>query len=238
MSKRKILALALTIAMIAILAVGGSLAYFTDTETATNVFTVGDVEIALHESNGEGAEDEAYTEWLATQTLKPNVNNDKKGDNVIPKIVTVENTGTNDAYMWIEVWVPSALDDGDDHSPAAPGLGNSLHFNYAANVVETKATYLGTKSIEGVPHNGYVHYVKGDSAKAKNASTSALLDQVYMDKDIIQGTNGYILMDGKTDYTGSWQLVINAIGIQADGFGSITDAISAYYEKDVTAHIW
>ena len=50
MTKKKILVLALTIAMVAILAVGGSLAYLTDTKSATNTFTIGNVHIALLES--------------------------------------------------------------------------------------------------------------------------------------------------------------------------------------------
>lgn len=50
MTKKKILVLALTIAMVAILAVGGSLAYLTSTDSATNTFTVGNVQIELLES--------------------------------------------------------------------------------------------------------------------------------------------------------------------------------------------
>ena len=51
MTKKKILVLALTIAMVAILAVGGSLAYLTDTKSATNTFTIGNVKIQLLESS-------------------------------------------------------------------------------------------------------------------------------------------------------------------------------------------
>ena len=51
MTKKKILVLALTIAMAAILAVGGSLAYLTDTKSATNTFTIGNVKIQLLESS-------------------------------------------------------------------------------------------------------------------------------------------------------------------------------------------
>lgn len=50
MTKKKILVLALTIAMVAILAVGGSLAYLTDKDSETNTFTVGNVKIDLLES--------------------------------------------------------------------------------------------------------------------------------------------------------------------------------------------
>ena len=91
MSKRKILALALTVAMIAILAVGGSLAYFTDKEEATNTFTVGNVNITLTEPNweGEGKEDapEVYPgEALAKDPIVTNV-----GSN--PCFVRVQVTG-------------------------------------------------------------------------------------------------------------------------------------------------
>ena len=45
MNKRKILTLALSICMVAILAIGGSLAYLTDTDKDVNVMTLGSVEI-------------------------------------------------------------------------------------------------------------------------------------------------------------------------------------------------
>ena len=54
MTKKKILVLALSLAMVAILAVGGSLAYFTDTKNADNTFTVGNVKIELIEQQREG----------------------------------------------------------------------------------------------------------------------------------------------------------------------------------------
>lgn len=48
--KKKILALSMCIALAAIAIVGASLAYFTDTKSATNTFTVGNVKIELLES--------------------------------------------------------------------------------------------------------------------------------------------------------------------------------------------
>ncbi len=50
MSKKKILTIAISVALVAILVVGASLAYFTDTKEATNVFTIGNVKIELLES--------------------------------------------------------------------------------------------------------------------------------------------------------------------------------------------
>ncbi len=229
--KKKIIALCLIIALAATAVAGATLAYFTDTDTAENTFTTGNVKIDMHEKNADG------TDFTDDQVLMPG----SKTENNIAKIVTVENTGTQDAYMWIEVWVPAALDDGDDNSPAAPGLGNSLHFNYGAGVTETKNTFLGTKEIDGVSYNGYVHFVKNDTAKKPDESTVALLDQVYMDKKVTQceeHDNCLILMDGETHYTGEWALVVNAVGFQADGIESIEAAITEWYGKDVTEHLW
>ena len=48
--KKKILALSLCVVMLAIAIVGGTLAYFTDTKSAINTFTVGNVKIDLIES--------------------------------------------------------------------------------------------------------------------------------------------------------------------------------------------
>lgn len=229
MKKKTILVAAIAVMLVAALVVGGTLAYFTDTDKATNTFTVGKVDITLNEKGADGKD------FQPNQKLYPGT----KTQNNIAKIVTVTNNeGSEDAYLWAEIWIPSALDDGDDHSPTAPGLGNSLHFNYAGNVTETKFAYLGSKDIGGTMYNGYVHYVTGDTKHAANTSTGALLDQVYMDKGVKQGENGYLLTDGKTDYTGSWNIVVYGVGIQADGFNTITDAISAYYGKNVTDFIW
>ena len=231
--KKKIVALCLVLAL-ALTAIGGAtLAYFTDTDTETNTFTVGNVKIDLVE------------DFQQNSVLLPG----SKTENNVKKAVWVENTGVSDAYMWIEVWVPSALDDGDDNSPAAPGLGNSLHFNYGATVTETKATFLGSKTIDGQSYNGYVHYVKGSTPIAAGGQTVDLLDQVYMDAKVSQCTavdaegkrlhdaDCMVLMNGQTHYTDNWDLVINAVGFQADGF-TIEEAITEYYGKDVTAHIW
>lgn len=75
--KKKILALGM-VACLATAAVGGTLAYFTDTEQADNVFTVGNVDIILTEPNwvAQGSADapEAYPgEALAKD---PTITND------------------------------------------------------------------------------------------------------------------------------------------------------------------
>lgn len=229
MNKRKIMMLALSLCMVAILAVGGTLAYFTDTDTKTNTFTTGNVEIELVENFPE-------TKLLPGEK------------NALTKEVGVKNIGSEDAYMWIELWIPAAIDAIGD--PAA----NSLHFNpfntyktpdgtlvamraseakklnYTL-VAETVEVSLASKKIDGVDYNGYREYIKDDTAKKANESTYNLLSRVFMDQRVAQCTEHddcLILADGNTHYTGSWKIIVNAFGIQADGFANIEEAIAAY----------
>ena len=49
-----------------------------------------------------------------------------------------------------------------------------------------------------------------------------------MDKRVTGAANGYKLVDD-TVYSGSWEIIVNAYAIQADGFTTVDDAIAAYY---------
>ena len=89
MTKRKILALALTLCMAAILIVGGTLAYFTDTDDATNTFTVGNVDIILTEPNWDGSGSEDAPEVYPGEPLA--------------KDPTVTNDGANPCFVRIQV---------------------------------------------------------------------------------------------------------------------------------------
>ncbi len=50
MSKKKILTLVLALALVATCAIGGTVAYLIDTKTATNTFTIGNIDIELKNS--------------------------------------------------------------------------------------------------------------------------------------------------------------------------------------------
>lgn len=110
MNKRKILTLALSICMIAILAVGGSLAYLIDEANATNVFTIGKVEIDLKESavkvegdEGEGTRSYVDNDGPDNWTVAGNKYEDLMPGSRVCKDPTVMNTGDNPA--WIRVTI-------------------------------------------------------------------------------------------------------------------------------------
>lgn len=86
--KKKIISIALVVAMIAIIA-AGSFAYFTDTDKADNTFTVGNVKIELTEPNWE------------TQG-KIDADTVYAGE-ALAKDPTVENTGKNPCFVRVKV---------------------------------------------------------------------------------------------------------------------------------------
>ena len=109
--KKKILSLTLVVCLLAIAVVGGTMAYFTDTDSAKNVMTMGNVNIVQNETDKDG---EAFVQ---NQPLMPMVDTRAEGDavvvdgffneamkNVIDKVVTVKNEApanavNQDAYV-------------------------------------------------------------------------------------------------------------------------------------------
>ena len=103
--KKKILTMCLVVALAATALVGGTLAYFTDTDSKENVMTLGGVDIVQNEKQrGENGALEDFDNW---KSLMPMVDTreDKENDpvvgsdgyfvpalkNVVDKIVSVEN---------------------------------------------------------------------------------------------------------------------------------------------------
>ena len=89
MKNRKLVKGIALAAVITALAAGGTAAYLTDFETATNSFTVGKVDIDLDEPNWKT---EDNTDLVPTQ--------------VIRKDPYVANKGVNEAFVYLEVSVP------------------------------------------------------------------------------------------------------------------------------------
>ena len=107
MSKKKIISLCLVVCLLAT-AIGGTLAYFTDTEAVKNVMTMGNVDIEQIEQERSPAGGlQPYTQ---NQTLLPMGGYDWEevtvnGDSIsvladgLDKIVTVKNNGNSAAYV-------------------------------------------------------------------------------------------------------------------------------------------
>ena len=229
--KKKITAIFLCVALVAIAVVGASLAYFTDTDKATNTFTVGGVKIDLHEANKDGDVDEKYQEWLKDQVLMPGDNS----TNTVAKRVYVENTGKSDSYVRVHIAIPSVLDNAQPDFDASKNL---LHFNAdPTSYVEGKWNW-GTKVVEGrdgftakgdtwncyttkvddIDYNVYV--VTYETKLAPKDVTLDAMHQVYLYKDVTAAD-----IEKANEVLGEeWKVLVFAEGGQVDGF---TDAFTA-----------
>lgn len=118
--KKKIIVLSVAVALVALI-VGGSLAWFIDTDSVKNTFTVGEIKITQHEQ--EHDEDGNLQDFTQNQVLLPLVNVDGTGKlnvddeinaqdiNYVEKLVRVENVGKNDAYIRTFIAVPATIKD-------------------------------------------------------------------------------------------------------------------------------
>jgi len=222
MSKKSLLVLAMTLSMVAILAIGGTLAYFTDTDAKTNVFTTGNVAIDLQETFVPGSK------------LLPG----SKTMNNIQKEVYVENTGSEDAYVRVHIALPTILDDGD---PSFDAGKNVLHFNNSNMgagkwnwstslegnddsgenyIAEGGKWNFYTTTISGVSYNVYV--VTYETALAKGDKTPAAMDQVYLDAKVTNDDITRITEALKA--VGGFNIKVVAEGTQK---GEFTDAFTA-----------
>lgn len=104
--KKKALSVALVFALIAIM-VGSSLAYFTDADQVSNTFTIGSVLIDIWE-NDEATDDEVV-EFNDPLLPVVNLQDVTQDPGYTAKVVKVENTGSNDAYVRVHIAIPTQL---------------------------------------------------------------------------------------------------------------------------------
>lgn len=102
--KKKIFAIVLCVAMLAIALVGGTMAYFTDTHAQTNTFTAGKVDIALFESVVEKVTD-AEAENLGDLVATDETTTEAQNYHLFPGMTVTKNptirveADSEDAYI-------------------------------------------------------------------------------------------------------------------------------------------
>ena len=246
--KKKITALCLCVALLAVAVVGASLAYFTDNDQADNTFTAGSVKIQLIEQQSN-ADHTGFVHYDGEKVLMPIVgsaqgekypNGQPAAKNYIDKVVTIKNNGNSAAWIRAYYAVPSALDDGFGESFNA-GM-NILHGNFGNNGDKTtyenewkwknngKWQYFETV-MDGVSYNVYFadYYQPLEAGK----TTEQFICGVYLDKNVDMKDGKYIdprhpdadlsILEGTVHYP------VFAVAVQADGFDSAAAAMDAAF---------
>lgn len=243
--KKKILSIALVVAMIAIIA-AGSFAYFTDKDAATNTFTTGKVDITLNEKfDPDNAK------------LLPG----SQKTNAVQKEVSIKlNDGSEDAYVWYEWYIPSVLDSID----GSTGTNNVVHVNSLGSTWDnwrndnrfwakdqTEALplektwdhdpevelglsvgpqgFIRTEEVGGVMYNVYLVLYHGKLSAGDE--TTVGMNQVYMDQKVDTNAQGQYTINGDVidyDFSKDINIIVKAYAIQADGFADVYAAYKAY----------
>ena len=252
MNKRRILAAAMALCIVAIIAVGATLAYLTDTKKAVNTFAIGNVKIKLIEQERDG--NGGLKDFEQNKKLYP-INGSAQGEkdkygmptakNYVDKMVTIENTGSEKAYIRAFFAIPSALDDGYETFNA--GM-NVLHFNFGNKVVNgvvsstegvewkwthgSKWNYFETVMEDGIKYN--VYYADYYQAVDAGATTEQLIQGVYLDKSFDMKDNTPYAFGKAFEVDDGWDwnevsCPVFAIAAQAEGFDNATAAIEAAF---------
>ena len=245
--KKKLIAISLVVAMLAVAIVGGSLAYFTDTDEETNTFTAGGVKIDLIEQEVGANGLQPFTQNQVLMPIVGSAQGDKDAfgqpvaENYVDKIVTIKNTGKSGAYVRAYFAIPSALDDGYETFNAG---ANILHFNYGNKDGAStygnqwiwkqdngKWKYFET-TIDGVSYN--VYYADYYQVLPAGETTEQFVSGVYLDKSFDMQDGKYYAFGKEVNLSGlintDGELIIKcpvkAVAVQAAGFDSVDAAVT------------
>lgn len=198
--KKKLTAIFLCVALVAIAVVGASLAYFTDTDSKTNTFTTGKVDITLNDDFEQGS-----------KLLPAVVEADGTIQNAVDKVVSVtNNTGSEEAYVRVHTAVPTSIRSliglwTIDGAEGWVGAGDTR---------EEEPTY--TTTIGGVEYSVFVNTYT--NKLAANATTTNILDAVTLEPE---ATN-----EQAATVNGSFNIIVFAEGCQAAGFADAETALN------------
>ena len=189
------------VVLMLVLLVGGLIAYFTDTETKTNVFTIGKVKIDLTEPNWDP--DDA-------EDLMPNA--------VVPKDPIVTNDGTDEgstspAYVFVKVEVPCYTTS----ATATPANTTAELFTFTPNSGWTQLSH--TMCASSSAKSEYVFYYGTNGSLtplAVDATTPAVFNNVTLAN-----------IDGSETMPASIEMPVTAYGIQTEGIAA-NDPATAY----------
>lgn len=214
--KKKLTLVVTCIVLVAAMVIGGTLAYFTDTKTAENTFTMGNVKITLDETDVKNPEGDRVTSNAY----------DVYPGKVVTKDPIVHNTGKNGAYIRATVnvynWMNLVAAYYPDFKETFPNDGYKAALNLLVgelgegwSVVDVVA---GDTFTIGQFDAKFV--LKYDGVLAAGADTTAMFQTVTIPAGID---------NANADNFKSVKVVAQAI--QADGFNTWEAAFAAYDAK-------
>lgn len=176
-SKKQLLRTLMACGLVVSVAAGGTVAYLTDAETATNTFTVGKVKIDLEEPGYPGNDSDDVKNIIPNQE--------------VAKDPQIENTGNNDALVFLRVEVPqeefTELDA--ENNVGEKKLQDLFKLKGVSDQWELLRTETTTDA-NGKTKTTYVYGYK--KTLAKGSTTDKLFEKVQMKNSIEKDLEGNV----------------------------------------------
>ena len=213
-SKKQLLRTLIACGLVVSVAAGGTVAYLTDAETATNTFTVGKVKIDLEEPGYPGNDSDEVKNIVPNQE--------------IVKDPQIENTGNNDALVFLRVEVPqetfAELDAGNNVGE------KKLQDLFKLKNVNDQWELLRTETVTGEGGKAKTSYVYGyKKTLGKGATTDKLFQKVQMKNAV------------ESDLSGNVEdIIVTACAIQATDIQNVnlTPGSDGNLSKDVLDQVY
>ena len=225
MAKRKLFTLAMAVCMIAILAVGGTLAYFTAEDDLTNVFTAGKVSLKLDEQKVEQNRNGDYVSAGSGRE------EDKQTYDLHPGITVLKDPTIHVDVEGMSAYVAAKITvTGKGLETLLDGKGNYLDITYN-NIVS--GGYASEKSSSGYTNYHGLDYVYNttscilyqDASKAEQGEWIIYMffkNPVTEDKDLVLFDQIKI----PETYGNDEMAILNKMEIKVEAFATQTDTFS------------
>lgn len=251
---KKTIAIVMLVVLVAAASVLGTLAYLTDTKTARNTFTVGNVKIellesSLHRENAGVANGQTSTSELWSDVDKEGSGNTSKykaGDTFYTDAQIEANAAEykcdkvklNPGQSYHKM--PYVKNTGVNNAyirirvmiPAdldTAILNSSMYTSTALNNKEFTMAYdnSGTVDRDGIKYNVYT-FTRIDPLAAGELTYWNVWGTVHMDTDVTNEELNSLFGEGKPYADGTFPVLVEADAIQADGFADATAAWVAF----------
>ena len=200
MKKKLVLSLAAA-AMVGTLAVGGTLAWFTDTETAKNVVTTGNVNISWIENGKEVLTEEDGVKFGKDKPVVPN--------SILEKVAYVQNKGKNDALIRVKAIVDSDISEyvtvgyNEDTPSKWEQDGEWYYYTEVVKAGDKTEDFIRNLTIPAEVGNAVANIteanveLRADAIQADEIS-EAIKEGNYTVEDIIEAFEGKNIVDYET----------------------------------------
>lgn len=213
---KKVKVILCTASIVGIVGISGIFAYLTDSDMASNKFTVGKVEIELQEPKWDSATD-ADNNGIPdyAENIVPNA--------TIEKDPQVKNVGKNDAYIYLKVTVPAknvitAQEDGTLENNGQAKVTQLFTYTPSANWKEITSQRKTNTKADSTEVESYTYVYYYNEKVAPQATTTTLFDNVKFAN----------IIGNQLGADENQQIDIEAYAIQSDNLPENTTIEGAY----------